>query len=71
MTPAPDDIPSLESWLRDKALEAHNREQTAITMQMQKHVWFHAGELRAFNEVLAKIQNGRVVQDHSKLSKMR
>ena len=59
MTPAPDDIPALESWLRDKSLKAHNN--------AAKHHGFTKGleyeaEEKAMNKVIEKIQSMRVSQ---------
>jgi hypothetical protein len=59
MTPAPDDIYSLESWLREKALEAHNN--------AAKHHGFTKGleyeaEEKTLNKVIEKIHSGRVSQ---------
>ena len=57
--PASDDIPALESWLRDEALEAHNN--------AAKHHGFTKGleyeaEEKTLNKVIEKIQSGRVSQ---------
>ena len=72
--PASDDIPSLESWLRDKALEAHNKfagydeeqRRLALTAEERIAALCHMREYKsaenAFNETIAKIQSGRVSQ---------
>ena len=54
-----DDIPALESWLRDKALKAHNN--------AAKHHGFTKGleyeeEEKTLNKVIEKIQSMRVSQ---------
>lgn len=60
MTPAPDDIPALESWLRDEALEAHRDEMMYPAGTSFSNKSKHKKE--AFNEVIAKIQSMRVSQ---------
>lgn len=84
MTSPPDDTRSLESWLREKALEAHNEAERypifkaysrleLIWMVIKDPVAFNFGAAsylhlvykskeNAFNEVITKIQNGRVDQ---------
>ena len=82
--PATDDIYALESWLREKALEAHTKAMTckrvtdisrlhliwmaithpSILANIESHnnsvaLWC---ECNAYNETIAKIQNGRTNQ---------
>ena len=68
-----DDMPALESWLRDKALEAHNAPSDNITCDKCKFVKLCDRITRgegciapafeaAFNEVIAYIQSMRVSQ---------
>ena len=71
--PATDDIPALESWLREKALEAHNeaerckaKRESALTTEERVAALCQMREYKraedAFNEVITKIQNGRINQ---------
>ena len=60
MTPVSDDMHSLESWLREKALEAHNN-----AMDESKDIdarIIYAGMRHAFNKTIAKIQSMRISQ---------
>lgn len=73
MTQPNDDMPALESWLREKALEAHNT--WCIDCEFLKACPANDEDTcrdgilcaldakeKAFNETIAKIQSGRVNQ---------
>lgn len=60
MSPTNDDMYSLESWLREKALEAHNKAMDKSKTEMQRSV--SAGEYYAYEVTISKIQSGRVSQ---------
>lgn len=73
MTPASDDIYSLESWLRDKALEAHNESKRYADLMLgdadpkdeKLHDLLSAlmkSRERMANETIAYIQSMRVSQ---------
>ena len=62
MTPASDDIHSLESWLREKALEAHNKRAKFELKGLFFDAAYEHGKERAYNLAIAKIQNMRVSQ---------
>lgn len=62
--PTNDDMPALESWLREKAPEAHNKCESippvgALGIAANAHF---NGQKKAFESVLAKIQSGHVNQ---------
>ena len=62
----PDDIYSLESWLREKALEAHNRNckdcKVRYACRFNNANCPHDVEEKTYNEVITKIQNMRCNQ---------
>lgn len=59
-----DDIYSIESWLRDKALDAHNKANQPRgkkgSTESERHGYYM--QERAFNETISKIQNMRCNQ---------
>ena len=68
-----DDIPALESWLRDEALEANNKaagygEQIKLALTSEERIaaLCHMREEKraeyAFNKTIAKIQSMRISQ---------
>ena len=53
---------ALLAWLKEQALEAHHREGVCFSLGTTNAGYMHGGELRAYNRVIAKIENSRVNQ---------
>jgi hypothetical protein len=58
-----DDMPALEAWLEQQALDAHNKEASERgSFGNHNAAQIARGEKRAYNAVLSKIRSGRINQ---------